>query len=114
MNSRYNTYAGGVVPHPPRFVFLNNTPEFDMLHFPSKLQKNGPSGAPRRSTDLNATQHKTSSYPILSEIEDELHDARRVYSHGQEEDLRSALIMVIDRVVQLVSLFLFIVRSILL
>lgn len=33
-------------------------PWTDMLHFPSKLQTNGPSGAPRRSTDLNATQHK--------------------------------------------------------
>ena len=82
--------------------------------FPSKLQTNGPSGAPRRSTDLNATQHKSSSHPIFSQIDEELHDARRVYSHGQEEDLRSALNMVIDRVVQLVSLlFLFIVRSIL-
>ena len=78
-----------------------------MLHFPSKLQSNGPS-APRRSTDLNATQQKTSSHPLFSQIEEELHDARRVYSHGQEEDLRSALNMVIDRVVQLVSLFLFI------
>ena len=80
-----------------------------MLHCPSKLQSNaGSSGAPRRSTsDLNATQHKTASHPIFSEIEEELHDARRVYSHGQEEDLRSALNMVIDRVVQLVSPFLF-------
>ena len=77
-----------------------------MLHFPSKLQSNAPSGAPRRSTDLNATQHKTSSHPIFSEIEEELHDARRVYSHGQEEDLRAALNMVIDRVAQLVSFFL--------
>lgn len=86
-----------------------------MLHFPSKLQSNGPSNAPRRSTDLNATQHKTSSHPIFSQIEEELHDARRVYSHGQEEDLRSALNMVIDRVVQLVKppFSLFIVRSIL-
>ena len=73
-----------------------------MLHFPSKLQKNGPSSAPRHS-DLNATQHKTSSHPIFSQIEEELHDARRVHSHGQEEDLRSALIMVIDRVSELVS-----------
>jgi uncharacterized protein YbbK (DUF523 family) len=73
-----------------------------MLHFPSKLQSNG-SSTPRRSTDLNATQHKSSSHPIFSQIEEELHDARRVYSHGQEEDLRSALNMVIDRVVLLVS-----------
>jgi len=72
------------------------------MHFPSKLQTNGPSGAPRRS-DLNATQHKAASHPMFSQIEEELHDARRVHSHGQEEDLRSALIMVIDRVSALVS-----------
>ena len=77
-----------------------------MLHFPSKLQSNAGSSG-RSTTDLNATQHKTASHPIFSEIEEELHDARRVYSHGQEEDLRSALNMVIDRVVQLVSPFLF-------
>ena len=75
-----------------------------MLHFPSKLQSNGPGGLPRRSDALNATQHKTSSHPIFSQIEEELHDARRVHSHGQEEDLRDALIMVIDRVSELVSL----------
>ncbi|KAF8802700.1 hypothetical protein BYT27DRAFT_7226282 [Phlegmacium glaucopus] len=74
-----------------------------MLHFPSKLQTNSPNGAPRRS-DLNATQHKTASHPIFSQVEEELHDARRVHSHGQEEDLRSALIMVINRVSELSSL----------
>ncbi|KAF8149371.1 hypothetical protein B0H34DRAFT_184226 [Crassisporium funariophilum] len=37
-------------------------------------------------------------------IEEELHDARRVHSHGQEEDLRSALSMVIDRVSELSNL----------
>jgi hypothetical protein len=42
--------------------------------------------------------------PIFSRIEEELHDARRVHSYGQEEDLRSALIMVINRVSELVSL----------
>lgn len=36
-------------------------------------------------------------------IEDELRDARRVQSHGQEEDLRAALNMVINRVQELVS-----------
>jgi len=36
-------------------------------------------------------------------LEDELRDARRVHSHGQEEDLRQALQMVINRVVELVS-----------
>jgi len=42
--------------------------------------------------------------PIFSKIEEELHDARRVHSHGQEEDLHYALIMVIDRVSELSSL----------
>jgi len=51
------------------------------------------------------TQHKTASHPIFSQIEEELHDARRVHSHGQEEDLRSALMMVIDRVSELVESF---------
>ena len=73
-----------------------------MLHFPSKLQTNGPNGAPGRS-ELNATQHKPASHPLFQRIEEELHDARRVHSHGQEEDLRSALMMVIDRVSELVS-----------
>ena len=76
-----------------------------MLHFPFKLQTNGSSGAPRRSTDLNVTQHKTASHPIFSQIEEELHDTCRVHSHGQEEDLRSALMMVIDRVSELVESF---------
>ena len=79
-----------------------------MLYFPSKLQTNGPSGGAPRRSDLNATQHKTSSHPIFSQIEEDLHDARRVHSDGQEEDLRAALIMVIDRVSELVSLVLLI------
>ncbi|KAK7001523.1 Sec2p domain-containing protein, partial [Favolaschia claudopus] len=79
-----------------------------MLHFPSVLQ-NGPgsgSGVPRRTDSLNATQQaaKTPSNPIFLTIEQELHDARRVSSHGQEEDLRSALNMVINRVTELSSL----------
>ncbi|KAK2460188.1 hypothetical protein APHAL10511_007779 [Amanita phalloides] len=63
-----------------------------MLHFPS------------RTDSLNATQSKSQSDPLLLKIEEELHDARRVCSHGQEEDLRAALNMVIDRVVELTSL----------
>jgi hypothetical protein len=75
-----------------------------MLHFPSALQNGGGSGgAPRRTDSLNATQQKTSSHPLFLTIEQELHDARRVGSHGQEEDLRSALNMVINRVTELVS-----------
>ncbi|KAG1715626.1 hypothetical protein ID866_1550 [Astraeus odoratus] len=41
---------------------------------------------------------------IFSSVEDELRDARRVYSQGQEEDLRYALERVIKRVAELSSL----------
>jgi len=41
---------------------------------------------------------------IFSGIDDELRDARRVYSQGQEEDLRYALERIIKRVEELVSL----------
>ncbi|KAJ7354328.1 hypothetical protein DFH08DRAFT_1077070 [Mycena albidolilacea] len=76
-----------------------------MLHFPSALQNGGGSGGvPRRTDSLNATQQKTPSHPLFLTIEQELHDARRVGSHGQEEDLRSALNMVINRVTELSSL----------
>lgn len=75
-----------------------------MLHFPSSLKNSGPSSIPRRSDSLNATQQKTATHQIFSTIEEELHDARRVHSHGQEEDLRLALNMVITRVSDLVSL----------
>ncbi|KAJ7090792.1 hypothetical protein B0H15DRAFT_245437 [Mycena belliarum] len=75
-----------------------------MLHFPSVLQNSGSSGIPRRTDSLNATQHKSSTHQIFLTIEQELHDARRVGSHGQEEDLRSALNMVINRVTELSSL----------
>ncbi|KAJ6573433.1 hypothetical protein DFH09DRAFT_1362081 [Mycena vulgaris] len=75
-----------------------------MPHFPSSLQNGGSSGLPRRTDSLNATQQKSSSHQIFLTIEQELHDARRVGSHGQEEDLRSALNMVINRVTELSSL----------
>lgn len=70
-----------------------------MLHFPSSVN-----GIPRRSDSLhlNATQQKSSSHPIFLKVEEELHDARRVHSDGQEDDLRSALSMVINRVSELV------------
>lgn len=76
-----------------------------MLHFPSKLQSNTQNGIPRRSDslNLNATQQKSASHPIFLKIEEELHDARRVHSDGQEDDLRYALNMVINRVGELVS-----------
>lgn len=79
-----------------------------MLHFPSKLPTNfGPNGAPRRTDSLNATQQLRSAtaagaHPLFLKIEEELHDARRVHADGQEDDLRYALNMVIDRVSNLV------------
>ncbi|KAJ7731333.1 hypothetical protein DFH07DRAFT_755699, partial [Mycena maculata] len=75
-----------------------------MSHFPSSLQNGRSSGVPRRIDSLNATQQKTPSHQIFLTIEQELHDARRVSSHGQEEDLRSALNMVINRVTELSTL----------
>ncbi|KAJ7457843.1 hypothetical protein FB451DRAFT_1509183 [Mycena latifolia] len=77
-----------------------------MLHFPSSLQNGGSGGGlPRRSDSLNATQQKPhGSHQIFLTVEQELHDARRVSSHGQEEDLRSALNMVINRVTELSAL----------
>lgn len=75
-----------------------------MIHFPSSLH--GSSTLPSRtdSLKLNATQQKTPTHKILLTIEEELHDARRVHSHGQEEDLRLALNMLIERLSQVVSL----------
>ena len=73
-----------------------------MLHFPSSLQSTaGGSGSGKRDT-LNATQQKRASHPVLLQIENELHDARRVHSHGQEDDLRQALDMVIRRLSEVV------------
>lgn len=71
-----------------------------MFHFPSS------SGAARRSEgcNLNATQQKSSKYPIFVKVEEDLHDARRVHADGQEDDLRYALNMVINRVTELVNL----------
>ncbi|KAJ7137275.1 hypothetical protein C8R46DRAFT_613381 [Mycena filopes] len=82
-----------------------------MLHFASSFQNGGGNNnnhnnVPRRTDSLNATQQKAPppSHQIFLTIEQELHDARRVGSHGQEEDLRSALNMVISRVTELSSL----------
>ncbi|KAF8629300.1 hypothetical protein AX15_003517 [Amanita polypyramis BW_CC] len=66
-----------------------------MLHFPSSSS---------RSDSLNATQSKSQSNPLLLTVEEELRDARRAQSHGQEEDLRAALTMVISRVAELLLL----------
>ncbi|KAG1751422.1 uncharacterized protein EDB91DRAFT_1105432 [Suillus paluster] len=48
--------------------------------------------------------HLSPTSAIFAGIDDELHDAWRVYSHGQEEDLRYALDRVIKRVEELSSL----------
>jgi hypothetical protein len=63
-------------------------------------------GLPRRTDSLNATQQKPASHAVFGAVEEELHDAKRVEKHGQEDDLRYALGMVIRRVEELVSLFL--------
>lgn len=76
-----------------------------MLHFPSKLATHGTNGVPRRSEslNLNATQQRSASHPVFLKVEEELHDARRVHADGQEDDLRYALSMVINRVSELVG-----------
>jgi hypothetical protein len=55
---------------------------------------------PRRTDSLNAVQQKSASHAMFGVVEEELHDAQRVEKHGQEDDLRYALGMVIRRVGQ--------------
>jgi hypothetical protein len=74
-----------------------------MPHFPSILPTGIPNAGPRGSETLNATQKIPASHQISTIVEDELHDARRVHAHGQEDDLRLALNMVINRLSELVS-----------
>ncbi|TFK20752.1 hypothetical protein FA15DRAFT_113195 [Coprinopsis marcescibilis] len=71
----------------------------------SRSSGGGSSGGNKltKHQSLNATQTKSSSNPLFLRIEEELHDARRVRSHGQEDDLRGALDMVIGRVEELTS-----------
>ncbi|EAU90994.2 hypothetical protein CC1G_02381 [Coprinopsis cinerea okayama7 len=80
-----------------------------MYHFPStgasglssSSSSHGSSKSDSKHTSLNATQSKSASNPLFLKIEEELHDARRVRQHGQEDDLRMALDMVISRVCEL-------------
>lgn len=65
-------------------------------------QASGSRTLPRR-TDSLASQQKSPASQTLLTVEDELRDAKRVLSHGLEEDLRQALQMVINRVEGLVS-----------
>jgi hypothetical protein len=46
--------------------------------------------------------HLSPTSTVFASIDEELHDARRVHSHGQEEDLRYALDRVIKKVEELV------------
>ncbi|THH31414.1 hypothetical protein EUX98_g2781 [Antrodiella citrinella] len=59
------------------------------------------SSLPRRTDSLTIA---ASSAPKFAEIEEELHDIRRVHNHGQEEDLRMALSRMISRVEELSSM----------
>ena len=61
---------------------------------------------PRRSDSLGVPNNNNKNAIFLA-IGDDLRDARRVYSDGQEEDLRLALSRVINRVEELVSLTVF-------
>ncbi|KAH6885638.1 hypothetical protein BKA70DRAFT_1337480 [Coprinopsis sp. MPI-PUGE-AT-0042] len=86
-----------------------------MYHFPASSSSGLRSSSAARSSSehvqhgwpssstLNATQSKSASNPLFLKIEEELHDARRVREHGQEEDMRLALDMVIGRVTELTS-----------
>ncbi|KAM6501520.1 hypothetical protein JOM56_001497 [Amanita muscaria] len=58
----------------------------------------------KRSSGTFTIQPGSYSNPLLRKVDEELHDARRVQSYGQEEDLRAALGLVINRVVELSSL----------
>jgi hypothetical protein len=82
---------------------LANLPKFSSSSYPRSL--------PRRTDSLNAIPppiapkpDSTPQHPIFAAIDDDLRDARRVATHGQEEDLRTALGRVIVRVEELVSL----------
>ena len=71
--------------------------------FPSS----SPRVPPRQTDSLNApVPPKQESGPqqlIFAAIDDDLRDARRVATHGQEEDMRAALEKIIGRVEELVS-----------
>lgn len=75
--------------------------------FPSSTSR---SSSRTNSLSLNATAPPIAPKPgsapedpIFGAIDDDLRDARRVGTHGEEEDLRSALEKVIGRVEELVS-----------
>jgi len=55
------------------------------------------------SQDASSQNRCTSPSQLFLATEEELRDVKRVHSHGQEEDLRLALQVVINRVEELVS-----------
>jgi hypothetical protein len=73
-----------------------------MLQFASSLGSTSKSAAKHDDNSSQITSDRSSSQ-IFAAIDDDLRDAMRVHSHGQEEDLRLALSRVIDRVSELVS-----------
>lgn len=70
-----------------------------MLQFAA--QPTSKNGLPRRTSSLSVAASKA---PIFIEIEEELHDIRRVHMHGQEDDLRYGMTRMISRVEQLVRI----------
>lgn len=69
----------------------------------SSLSLGSSSRSPQMHPSASPLSPNTPHSAIFSGIDDELRDARRVYSQGQEEDLRYALERVITRVEELVS-----------
>ena len=61
---------------------------------------------PRQTDLLNATEQKPASHAVFGVVEEELRDANRVVMHGEEDDLRYVLGMVITRIEESASLHL--------
>lgn len=69
-----------------------------MIHMPLPSHFASGRNPPPRTDSLKANK----ATKLFSDIDDELRDTRRVYSQGQEEDLRYALNRTINRVEELV------------
>ncbi|KXN86534.1 hypothetical protein AN958_09944 [Leucoagaricus sp. SymC.cos] len=61
-------------------------------------------GVPKRMDSMNARQHKLGSNPLFPKIEEELDDVRMVKAHRQGDNLRLALDMMINRIMEFSSL----------
>jgi hypothetical protein len=68
--------------------------------YPSGTRTASSNSLPRRTDSLAAAA--SAANPVFVATEDDLRDAQRVHSHGQEEDLRYALKRMITRVEELV------------